>query len=103
MCAAAVKPEVLEDYGEKYLKSLRSFSEHVTGFCSEDIDAVIDALDDAISLKYPSTVYKPCRNFLYQVLVYMAERVPSIVLHMVIKLFRIIKGFPKPREAENYL
>lgn len=103
MCAAEVKAEVLEDYGENYLKRIRSFSDNVTGFCSENIDIVIDALDDAISLKYPSPVYKPCRNFLFQVLFYMGERIPFIVLHMVIKYYRIIRGFPKPREAENYL
>ena len=100
---AKVKPEIREDYGEKYFKAMRSFSEHVTGFCSENVDAVVDALDDAISLQNPSSVYKPCRNFLFQVLFYVAERVPLTIIHITVKLYRIIRGFPKPREAENYL
>ena len=103
MTYAKVKPEVREDYGEKYFKAVRSFSERVTDFCSANVDAVVDALDDAISLRNPSSVYKPCRNFLFKIIFYMAERVPLSVVHTVIKLAGIIGGFPKPREAENYL
>lgn len=98
-----VNPRVKEDYGEKYFKNIKSFSEVVTDFCSENVEVVVDALDEAISMEYPNTVYKPCRNILTQVIFYVSERLPLTVVHLFIKLYRNIKGFPRPREAENYL
>lgn len=98
-----VKPNVKEDYGDKYLKRFNSFLTEFTDFFSENVDAVTDALDDAISLLYPNAVYKPARNFCFAALFYVAERIPCCVTLMVAKLYTSIRGFPKPREAENYL
>lgn len=96
-------PDVREDYGEKYIRNFKLYGDIIRGGCSASLDPVTDAVHNAVGLKYPNSVYQPNRNVFTQMLFFLLTNIHPTVTHNLIKLFMMITGFPKPREAENYL
>ncbi|XP_054717361.1 D-beta-hydroxybutyrate dehydrogenase, mitochondrial-like [Uloborus diversus] len=90
---------VKSDYGEKYFKSSQRAGELIVKIASPDVSPVINALEAAVSLEYPRSVYKPCRNIFMKIPLYILERVPRPLIDVLIKAFCTVIGFPKPREA----
>ncbi|XP_054717033.1 17-beta-hydroxysteroid dehydrogenase type 6-like [Uloborus diversus] len=92
--------EVKEDYGEKYIKEFEQLIEFTLRLGSSNTSAVVDALEDAVSLTHPCSVYKPCRNIFVEMLYYVLERIPRPVVDLFIKIALVVLKFPKPKAVE---
>ncbi|XP_054716879.1 estradiol 17-beta-dehydrogenase 2-like [Uloborus diversus] len=100
---SSLEADVRSDYGEKYLQSLKTFTEFQTNLASPNIYIVVDALEAAVGLEHPKSVYKPCRGFIAKMIFYTFERVPRPIVDLLIKFYKFVTGFPKPQEAGYYL
>ncbi|GFT61035.1 estradiol 17-beta-dehydrogenase 2 [Nephila pilipes] len=98
---SSIEEDVRTDYGEKYIKS---FTLHCgTIVSSPKVHKVLDAIEFAVSLEYPDSVYRPCRNILARTLYKLYEISPKVMQVLYVKFSFYITGFPKPKEADNNL
>lgn len=58
---------------------------------------VIDDMESAITMKYPSHVYMPCRNIIFKNFYCIAKKVPHEIYEIVTLFVIKILGFPSPK------
>jgi len=98
-CFESIDDHVKADYGEKYLKNFKIYMEYHLRLSSPKINKVVSAVEDAISMEYPKTIYRPSRSCLIQRLLYVYELLPPVAKDLISKFVLYVTGFPRPIEA----
>ncbi|GFU09674.1 hypothetical protein NPIL_125091 [Nephila pilipes] len=91
--------DLRSDYGEKFLDAFIPMKRYLFQFTSSKTKIVIDALDSAITLKYPDSIYEPRGSILTTVLIKIYTTIPYAWQDFVFSAGHYILGFPKPKTA----
>ncbi|GIY76620.1 estradiol 17-beta-dehydrogenase 2 [Caerostris extrusa] len=98
---ASLDPSIIDDYGLEYFKGYKNMMAYSGNFVAPKIYRVVDALYSAVSLKYPDTIYMPCRNFIIESLNLLAIKSPVCMQDFGTKVFYAMANSPKPKGAEE--
>ncbi|KAF8766528.1 17-beta-hydroxysteroid dehydrogenase type 6 like protein [Argiope bruennichi] len=96
---STLSDDVISDYGERYLQGFKETNKYFFMFANSIPKEVIDALDSAITLKYPDNVYEPRASLLTTIIGFIYCRISLEMQDFVVRFFRIILRFPKPKTS----
>lgn len=96
--------DIAEEYGEKYMKKVKNSTLNFLRLACVNTNIVIDTIEAAVTRKYPSHVYTPCRNIATQVLCHVLQILPCEFCELLIYIFIRILGYPSSKDISyrNY-
>ncbi|GIY76622.1 estradiol 17-beta-dehydrogenase 2 [Caerostris extrusa] len=96
---ASLDSSIIDDYGLEYFKQYRKMMLMGGDFVAPNICRVVDALYSAVSLKYPDSIYMPCRNYLTELCNVLAIKSPVCMQDFGTQIFSAFVNIPKPKGA----
>ncbi|XP_054716124.1 17-beta-hydroxysteroid dehydrogenase type 6-like [Uloborus diversus] len=79
--------DIRHTLGNQYQKRLEALCYLYWKSSTVKLDAVLNDLEAAVCLKYPSSVYKPSRNFFVKMIIYVFERLPMGILSSIFDFY----------------
>ncbi|GIY59844.1 hypothetical protein CDAR_245681 [Caerostris darwini] len=98
-----LNPSIMEDYGPKYFKQLKTFARVYDKVVSPKIYRVVDSLYSAVASKYPSPIYRPSRNYFVEMSTIVSHFLPTCVIDFITRVTLFVLNCPIPKMAEKCL
>ncbi|XP_054716961.1 17-beta-hydroxysteroid dehydrogenase type 6-like [Uloborus diversus] len=93
--------DIKTKYGDEYFHKYSKFIKEMGKLGCRNIDPVIDALELAVSLKYPDSTYKPRRNCGTRIFLYFCQIMPQKLLDIITCFIFYASGLPTPKERKH--
>ncbi|GBL86575.1 hypothetical protein AVEN_194830-1 [Araneus ventricosus] len=96
---SSLSDDIISDYGDDYLQAFKTTKKYLFYFANSSPKKVIDALDCAVTLKYPDAIYEPRASTFTTIFEFVYVRMRPDWQDFIIKVAHIILRLPKPKTS----
>ncbi|GIX87967.1 17-beta-hydroxysteroid dehydrogenase type 6 [Caerostris extrusa] len=89
------------EYGELYMERVKTMIAEIFAMSPSNTHLVTDAIEAAVSMQHPCSVYRPTGSKIRHFLRFCSEYLPSHFVDVGLKIIQILFRVPTPKAARK--